>query len=915
VPDYARRLRLPVYTRLIGGQRRERYLEPAYFDLLAQRLPELENADGGRRRRRLVVEARFHWELFRLTLACLALPAPPRSTTDQVRVARPRRGRASLIPTIQEVHMAARALRRRPLLTSVIVATLGLAMGSATAVLGGVRAVLMRPLPYPHPERLVYLWATWPGGSGNFSFPDYRAMVEETRAFEDIAAYEAWGNVALTDGAVPVALEPNFITPSYLKLLGARPAAGRLFDSEDDRSGAAPVVLLGEAFWRRQMGSDGGVVGRSVTLNGLAFTVVGIVAQGFADLARIEGPMPDVWLPATTAPALLGQPPLTDVYRIYFGIARLRPGVTVAEARAELAGVARRLAVARPSTHRGYELRAEPLGDRLRGPFAQPVLLLAGGALLLLLMGCANTANLLLARLADRRREMAVRRALGASEAMLLRQLLTEALLLAALGGAVGALLAIAATSALRLWLQENVSSFVDVVVDGPVLAVCALLSLATALMFGLAPAVAARTGSLHAGAMAGARGSEGRGQARRLLVAAQVGLSVVLLVGAGLMTRSLHALTTVDLGFRPAKLITARLDLGARRYAVPDSRVRFAEGLIDRAGSSPDIESTTLWGPSLLGNATWVVNLLPAERPADAPGAFTMAFRHSVNPGALRDLGIPLVAGREIEAADTASTPLVAVVSASLAREFWPGGDAVGRQMRRQDASLPPITVVGVAADARHRQRYSLGDIAEGFGPGGLGPQRDVYLPYAQRPNTSLTLAVRARTTPARAADEMRRIVASLDPDLPLIGVRTLEERLAEQDTAPAALAGLLATYGALALLLTALGLYGVLAHSVAQRTREIGIRMALGAARRSILGLVLREGLGMTLAGAAAGVVGALGAARLVRSLLFGIAPYDPWTVAGVVILLAAVSTAAMLAPLRRATRVDPIVALRCD
>ena len=234
---------------------------------------------------------------------------------------------------------------------------------------------------------------------------------------------------------------------------------------------------------------------------------------------------------------------------------------------------------------------------------------------------------------------------------------------------------------------------------------------------------------------------------------------------------------------------------------------------------------------------------------------------------------------------------------------------------MRRQDPSLPPITVVGVAADARHRQRYSLGDIAQGFGPGGLGPQRDVYVPYAQRANTSLTLAVRARHTPARAADELRTIVASLDPDLPLIGVRTLEDRLSEQDTAPAALAGLLGAYAALALLLTALGLYGVLAHSVAERTREIGIRMALGAARRSILGLVLREGLGMTLAGAAAGVVVAVGLGRLVRSLLFGIAPHDPWTIAGVVALLAGVSAAAMLTPLRRAIRVDPVIALRQD
>jgi predicted permease len=906
VADYARRLKLPAYTALLGRARRERYLEPAYNDLLEALLRELDGAP--RAWTRACVRLRFQWQVLQLAVSCLPLSSPGETAP---------RPWPALTPTAHDLRAGVRALRRHPLLTLTVAAVLALGIGASTAVLSGVRAVLSRPLPYPHPERLVHIWATWKGGSGNFSFPDYEAMRAETRAFDAIAAYESWGNVALTDGDVPTALTPNFVTPSYLEMLGARPIAGRLFvASEDVTSGAHPVVLLGERFWRRQFGGEPAVVDRAVHLNGLAFTVVGVVADGFKDLAALEGPMPDVWLPTTMAESVLGQPPLTDAYRIYWGLARLRPGASLADARRDLAGVAQRMAAARPATHRGYQLEAQPLTDRLRGPLAQPTMLLAGGALLILVMGCANAANLLLARTADRRREIAIRRALGASETMLLRQLLVEALCLAGLGGILGVACAAAATRALRAWLFENVSPFVDLRLDGPTLAGAAALCLGTAALFGLAPALAARGRGVSAGAAAGARGSEdGRTLGRRLLVAAQVGLSVVLLAGAGLMARSLHALTTIGLGFPTHDLVTLRLDLGARRYSAPEARTRFTATLLEKARSEPDIATTTLWGPSLLGNATWVLTVVPAERTVEAAGAYAMAFRHSVNPGGLANLGIPLRAGRDFGPQDAAGTPLVAIVSDSFARELWPQGDAVGRQMKRQDPRLPPITVVGIASDARHRQRYSLGDIAEGFGPGGLGPQRDVYLPYAQRPNTSLTLAVRARTDTARATDGLRRVVASLDKDLPLTDVRTLDDRLAAQDVAPAALTGLLGAYAAVAVLLTALGLYGVLAHSVAQRTREIGIRMALGAQRSAILRLVFREGLGLTLLGASGGLLGALAGTRLMRALLFGVAPGDPWTLAAVIAILVGVAVLAMLWPVRRATRVDPVVALRTE
>ncbi|MGE0453990.1 MAG: ABC transporter permease [Vicinamibacteria bacterium] len=817
---------------------------------------------------------------------------------------------------LRDLRFAARSLARQPGWSAVALLTVALGIGANTAVFSAASAVFLRPLPYPSPERLVHIHASWPGGSGNFSYPDYVAMRDQSHSFEAIAPYEPWGSVTLATGEAPEVLDPSFVTPAYLELLGARALHGRLFRSEEDLPPGQPVAVLSHGLFTRRFGADASVVGRSLELNGSPFTVIGILAPGFRDIGAVEGPAPEIWLPTTVAPALLGQPRLDEAYRIYWGIARLKPGVSLAQAREDVAATASRMERERPASHRGYRLELQPLATRLRGAFGRPALLLLAGAGLILLIACANVANLLLARMTGRRRELALRAALGASRTRISRQLFAECGLLAVSGGGLGVLIAGGSSVALSSFVRSRVSPFLDVGLDLRVLALSIGLILLATLLFGLAPAREAARVDLREGLGAGARSASPRQQATsRALVVAEVAFALVLLAAAGLMLRSVQRLTETPLGFRTADLLTFRMDLSGARYADAAARNRLAEAFVERANAVPGVASTTLWGPSMLSRATWVMSLLPIERPAPGPEAFTMVFFHTTNPGGLANLGIPLLRGRDFAPSDAASSPLVAIVSQTLARELWPGEDPVGRQLRRSNPSLPQLTVIGVAGDARHRQRYHLGDIAEGLAPSGLGPQRDLYVAYAQRPGASLSLAVRLRPGAAGVAGALRAAAASLDPGLALGDLRLLDERLREQESAPASLAGLLSAYAALALLLAALGVAGVLAHAVGQRTREIGVRMALGARPRDVRRMVLLQGLRLTSLGLVVGLAAALAATRLMSRLLFDVAPGDPVTLAGVAALLLLVAAAALAVPVRRATAVDPLVALRAD
>jgi putative ABC transport system permease protein len=812
----------------------------------------------------------------------------------------------------QDLVYALRMLRRSPLFAAIAVLTLGLGIGANVAFFSLARAALAAPLPYPEPERLVHVWAYWTGGWGNFSYPDFEAIESQDGSFDAVAAYESWGRVALSGIERPVQVHPSFVTARYLELLGAKPVLGRVFDADDARR-AAPLAVLSHEMWQRHFAGDPGVLGRTLRLNGTAYSVAGVLAPDFKDLGLVEGPAPDLWLPVGAAQPLLGQAPLASPYRIYFGLARLKPGATLAQARDGLAAVAAHMERERPASHRGYGLTCQPLRERIAGGLRAPGWLLSGGAGLVLLIACANIAGALIARLAARRRELALRAALGATASRLFRQLLLESALLATLGGVAGLACALLLTRAAAGWLRSHVSPLVQVRVDAVALAWAALLTLGCALLFGTLPALRGRRADLRE--MLGARGGAlPQRRAQRSLIAAEAALSVVLLVGAGLMLDSLRRLTERNVGYRSDHLLTFGVGLTGGRYAEPAARRTIATRLLEGLRAIPGVRSATLMGPSLLGNATWVMEGFPEEETPRGPEDFVMLFRHNVNPGALGNLGIPLLKGRDFDEHDGPDAPRVAIVSASAARRFWGDADPVGRRLRRQDASRPALLVIGVAADAQHRDRYALGDIAGGLPPAGAGPQLDIYLPYLQQPHADMTFALRLAVAPAAALESAQRTLAEIDAELAIGDARMLDERLAEQESSAAALAALLAGYAAFALFLASLGLYGLVSQVMAQRRYEIGIRLALGARPRDVIRELMRGALGPALAGALAGLAASPLVGRSMALLLLdthsGVAAPLLLT-----LLLSAVATVACYLPARRVTGIDPALALRAE
>ena len=817
----------------------------------------------------------------------------------------------------QDLRFGIRMLRKAPAFTVIAILTLALGIGANTALFSALEAVVLRPLPYPRAPRLMHMYAEWPGGLGNMAYPDYIAIRERNQSFDDVAACESWGTVALTGLDRPVQLRTMFVTPNYLDLLGAQPAAGRLFRADDNTSeGANTLAILNFGSWRRQFGGDPGIVGRVVELNRTPYIVIGVMSAEFHGLGEVEGPPPDVYLPITMAHALLGQPPQSDqAYSIYWALGLLKLGVSVRQGQDDMTAISEQLEREQPNTHRARRLRIQPATEYANGQLYRPLFLLIGGAGLILLIACANIANSLLARLVLRRPEIALRRAVGASLSRLARQLIVECAILAFAGGGAGLFLAVWATAILGQRIQEKIDPFVAVHTNGYVLLGAFALCVGTTLGLVLLPAWDMRRVRISEVLAQGGRAgtSAGMGAVRRALVVAEVGFSIVLLIGAGLMLRSFKNLVSSGLGFRTDHLLTFSLGLRGEKYANPPDRIRFTESLVEKARALPGIDSVSIFGPAMLGHASWVMSVYPGEKHPAGPEDFVQTFRHSISPSALVNLGIPLVSGREFTKFDSAEAAPAAIISESVAREFWPTGNAVGRQLRRPDPTLPLLTIVGVAADARHRQRYSLLDLQYGFPLGGLGPQRDVYLPYAQRPNPDVTVAVRAKGDTHAASESIASAIAALDHDLPMNDARLLDDRLSEQNKAPAALGLLLGTYAFLALFMAALGVYSVVSQSVSQRTKEIGIRVAFGAQAGDVLQMVIRESMQLIVIGIVAGLAGAWWLTRLMSRLLYGVSADDLATFGSVVPVLAIVALAACWIPARRATRVDPMVALR--
>lgn len=803
---------------------------------------------------------------------------------------------------IQDLRHGCRALTRRPGPALVALATLALGIGANTALFSVVNAVLLRPLPYRDPGRLVAAF-DHDMKRGERRGPTSPATLLQwtsgNRSLEQVTAAHPWAPV-LTGRGEPEQLHGLKASRSLFALLGARPLLGQVFQPLVAGESARPIVVLGHALWTRRFGADPAVVGRALTLDGTPYTVVGVMPAGFR--------FPPFW--ATDAelwtPLDLGADAAQNHAEFLRVFARLRPGATVATARAELDAVSRRLAREWPDSNAGIAANLEPLREPVVGPVRTALLTLLGAVGLVLLIACLNIASLLLAQGTSRERELAVRTALGAGRARLLRQWLTESLLLSLIGGALGLLVAYWALPLLVAASPDSLPRVSEIGLDGRVLGFGLALSLGSGILFGVLPALRAGRSDLTASLRGGPRVA-GRASHRLhdLLVTAECGLAVVLLVGAGLLLRSFLLLVQPRPGFRTDHLLAVSLSLAGSPYASPERQPIFFRELGERVGRLPGVERAALVNHVPVAGDTWRMSFLaqdhPPERPADVPSAIV----RSVSPGYLATMGIPLLRGRDLEASDEADARPVVLVNRALARRIWPGTSGVGERLRlgRLDSARPWLTVVGVFGDARQSS------LSEPIQP-------EILFPYGQNPVawwTGTTLVVHTGRAPEALVDAVKAQVWAIDPDLPVTAARSMREILSDsvaERRFDALLLGLLALA---ALGLAAVGVYGLLSYSVSRRAHEIGVRMALGARRRQILALVVGHGLRLAATGAALGLLASLALSRLLTSLLFGISPADPATLLAIPVLLTGVAGLACLVPARRAARVDPLACLR--
>jgi putative ABC transport system permease protein len=798
--------------------------------------------------------------------------------------------------TFQDLRYAVRLLLKTPSFTLVAILTLMLGIGANVAIFSVVNGLLIKPLPYAGADRLHMVWQDlralggppdeWMSPANYF---DWRARA---KSFEELAVYGQSAPTLTGASGEPEQLRGWTMSHGMFRVLGVAPAIGRDFTEADDRPGAPLVAIVSHGLWTRRFGEDPSLVGQTITLNREPVTVIGIMPASF----RSPFGTPDLWRPVRLDPA---NAPRNSVF--LQGIARRRTDVSVEQARAELRALGDAIAQEYPA-EKGSRILLTTLHERVIGNVRTPLLALLGAVGLVLLMACANIANLLLARATARSREVAVRIAMGASPMRLVRQLLTESVVLGGAGAVSGVLLS--------WWLLDLLVSLsppgtprLDAVrVDGTALAFAASLALATSLIFGLAPAVHAMRNRVTEALNEGGRGGIGSRRAlsaRSAFIVVEMSLALMLLVGAGLLTRSLTNMIAVDPGFRPERLLVATVGLPQAAYR-EDDRVRsFFTALLDRLQAAPGVDGAGL--VSVLpfsGNDTDTTFYLEGQPEPTEPGTSPTAWFRIVSPGFFGAIGMRLEAGRFIEPTDMAGTERVAVVNRALANRYFGGVNPVGRRIML--GRERPTLVIGVVADVHHR---SLRE----------DPLPQMYLSDSQMPRRMMTIVVRTSREPAALVPGLRAAVAGLDPALPVANVNTMESLVADSLAMPRLLSGLMTAFAGAALLMAAIGIYGLMSYSVSERTREFGIRSALGAGAGDVLRLVMGQTAWLTAIALTVGAAAAYGVARLIGSLLFGITANDAATFAGTALLLAVVSLAAGFVPARRATRVSPVVALR--
>jgi putative ABC transport system permease protein len=795
---------------------------------------------------------------------------------------------------LQDLRYGMRMLFKNPGFTLIAVLTLALGIGANTAIFSVVNAVLLRPLPYPRPERLVRLWESHaPSNLPRFSvtYPTFLDWRQQNQSFEKMAAFREDG-FNLQTGDEPRRVNGARVTADFFAVLGVVPALGRAFSAQEDTPGGERVVILGHALWRQSFGGDAQIIGKEVRLNGQNCQVVGVMPPGF----RYPNEETELWLPYQLDAAETGRGP--HFLRV---LGRLKEGATLQQARAEFDTIARRLEQAYPDTNKDWRVFMLPLNESLSGELQRPLSILLGAVLFVLLIACANVANLLLARHAAREREIAIRAALGAGRWRIIRQLLTESLLLA-LAGSIGALLFAAwGVDLLKKIGPRNIPRLQEAALDAPVLGFTLAAGLLTGLIFGLAPAWQRARLHPNLALKDGARTTGGGQRLRQSLVVAEIALALLLLIGGGLMLKSFWRLQQVAPGFNAEGALTLELNISPTKHAKPEQRAASLQQVLERLQALPGV---TFAGATtrlpLRGNSG---NTFQIEgRPGPVGGQRPSSNFRAITPDYFQAMGTPLVAGRTFTAEEAWQRPSAVIINQALARQHWPKESPLGQHLRFGDPNSPPLEIIGIAADTKEN---------------GLDQetQSGMYLPYGARPAPALTLVLRTQGHPLSFAAAAGAAVRQVDPEQPVSGINTLEGLISETVAQPRFNTSLLALFALLALALAAVGIYGVIAYAVAQRTPEIGLRMALGAQARDVLLLVLRQGGKLALGGVLLGLGGAWALTRYLKALLYGVSPTDPLLftlTAGGLFLLALL---ACWLPARRATKVDPMIALRCE
>ena len=805
----------------------------------------------------------------------------------------------------QDARYGMRMLRKSPGFTLVAIFALALGIGANSAIFSVVNAMMLRPLPYADPDRLVVVWETNPNLSSTFlrthneaSPANFRDWREQNTVFESIGAYR-WNTFNLTGTDSPEQLLGNRATASLFRTLGVKPLVGRTFTEEEDAAGAARTVVLSYGLWQRRFGGDPAVVGKQITLDAESHTVVGVMPQAF----EFPNASVELWTPL----ALDARGAARRGAHYLYTRARLKPGVTIRQAQAEMNNIAAGLRRQYPDTNADRDVRIVPAHEDAVEFARGGLLVLLGAVGFVLLIACANVANLSLARATARHKELSIRAALGASRLRMIRQMLTESVLLSLAGGVFGVLLAMWGLDLLLASVPRefalNFHGWNRIKLDRFVLGFTVLISFATGLLFGIVPALHATKTDLNESLKEGARGSTGhaRRHFRDGLVVAEVALALVLLVGAGLMLKSFVRLLDVKPGFDPKNVVTMGVSLPEARYQKPEQWADFYRRLVERLRAQPGVESASVINSLPMGGNGGTTTFVLEGRPAPPKGQYPEANFRLAGTDYFKTLRIPLLRGRVFTEQDAKGKPLVAVVSETFARVYYPNEDPVGRRVLDTDGTRP-TEIVGVVGDVKH---WGLDDEPEPY----------IYMAHAQSPDSGMTIAVRSAVDPAGMAAAVRRETQAMDRDLPVFDIKSLEQRLDESSSQRRLTVFLLGIFACVAVLLAAVGIYGVMAYSVTQRTHEIGIRMALGARTADVVRLVLRQGMTLAAVGVGVGVVASLALTKLIKAMLFRVSPSDPVTFAVVALSLAAVALLACYLPARRATRVDPMIALRYE